>query len=387
MNITGEPLNALYTLLPIILYKHLNATPLEVSLFITLRPLFACFSFYWSSHLLYYKNKLVSNLIGAWTLSRLPFIFLFFFPTFWTLFLAATVYQLFSKAGIPAWIEILNRNIPKEPREHLFTIYNAIAVLEGVALSFVIGKMLDANSEQWGVLFSVGALLGLCSIFFIRKIQIPLDNTVSPPLPNNRILFPWKEGFRLMRTRPDFARFQWGFMAGGGALMLMAPALNMFYVKQLSVSYSAMTFARFACMGIGVALSSLAWKKGLKRFPINLLVGIVLLGFCCFPLTLLAAQEYKVFLYIAFFIYGIAQAGSQIIWTLSGTLFAKEGNSAPFTNVNILMLGLRGCVLPLLGGVLCELTGPVPILVLGAGIMVFGLFYMLRNRRSEKSAY
>lgn len=383
MNLTSEPLSAFYTLLPIILYKHLHVTPFELSLFITLRPLFSVFSFYWSSYLLYYRNRLVSNLIGAWTLARLPFVLLLFFPNFWVLFFAAAFYQLFSKAGTPAWIEILNRNIPKEPREHLFSVYNILSFLEGIGISFIIGRLLDHNPGNWNIILCCGAFIGLANIYFLKRVKIPFEEDVEGSLPKNPILHPWKEGFQLMQNRLDFARFQWGFMFGGGALMIAAPALSVFYSDNLAISYTNMTFARFVFMGIGVILSSLIWKKGLKLLPINILVLLSLVGFGLFLGAILLAQIDGVFLYLAFLVYGIAQAGSQLIWNLSGTIFANEKNSLPFTNVNILMLGIRGCVAPLIGGQLCVLFGAVPTIFIGISIIICGVFYLLRKEASS----
>jgi MFS family permease len=379
-NLTSEPLNALYTLLPIILYKHLNATPLQISIFVMLRPFFSFFSFYWSSHLLYYQNKLIPNFIGAWVLARLPFVFVLFFPNFWYLLFAAAIYQLFSKAGIPSWIEILKRKIPKQPRETLFSLYNIFSFVEGMGLSFIIGRFLDFDPNSWNGMICIAALVGLGSLYFISKIQIPKSPDAEAPLPTNRILHPWKQGFQLMRERPDFSRFQIGFMIGGSALMIMAPAFSIFYVDGLSLSYSNITTARFVFMGLGVICSTFLWKRWFQRLPINFVAALVSIGFCLFPVTLLLAQYNVLFFYVAFVFYGIAQAGSQLIWNLSGTVFAGENDSLPFTNVNILMLSIRGCVMPLLGGQLCELFGAAPVLVLGACMSFCGVFYLLRKK-------
>ena len=136
------------------------------------------------------------------------------------------------------------------------------------------------------------------------------------------------------------------------------------------------TIARFAFMGLGVAFSSFIWKSWLKRFSINFLMCLVLVGFCLFPITLLMAQINGLFLYPAFIIYGIAQAGSQLIWNLSGTIFAQESDSLPYTNVNILTLGIRGCIAPFLGGALCEILGPVPVLFIGTALLILGGAYL-----------
>ncbi|MFI5334962.1 MAG: hypothetical protein ACHQT8_07385, partial [Chlamydiales bacterium] len=86
---------------------------------------------------------------------------------------------------------------------------------------------------------------------------------------------------------------------------------------------------------------------------------------------------------LAHLIYGIAQGGSHLVWHLSGTIFAGEENSTPFTTVNVLMIGLRGAVGPLLGGLLCHSVGPIPVLLIGAMIGLFGGWFVLKWKRAK----
>ncbi|NRA90325.1 MAG: hypothetical protein HRU43_04275 [Simkaniaceae bacterium] len=61
MQIATEPFLAFYTLLLFILRKDLNATPLQISVLATLRPVLSVLSFYWSANLLRERSKLLSN--------------------------------------------------------------------------------------------------------------------------------------------------------------------------------------------------------------------------------------------------------------------------------------------------------------------------------------
>lgn len=374
MNLASEPLIALYTLLPFILRKELGASVLQLSLFVMLRPLLSVFSFYWSA---FRKRGLVSNLIGACILANLPFVFFPFVDNVWLLLGACAVYQLFSRAGTPALIEILKQKIPEKPRAHIFSLYFILSFIESGILGMVVGNLLDNNTIPWKYLFLIGALIGLSSVLIQRRIALPKEKIQDAEVVKN----PLRSSFALLRARPDFARFQWGFMFGGFALMLMAPALSIFYADTLALSYESMTVARYIFMGIGVALSSMLWKRGLQSMQIHRVTGWVLLGFGLFPVTLLAASWNPLCLYGAFFTYGIAQAGSHLLWNLSGTVFAREEDSSPYTAVNLLMLGLRGIVAPFLGGILCDLWGPLYVLIAGALICFTGMAYMLQSSR------
>ncbi|MCB1110782.1 MAG: hypothetical protein KDK64_07340, partial [Chlamydiia bacterium] len=99
MQIATEPFIAFYTLLLFILRKDLGATPLQISVLATLRPVLSVLSFYWSANLLRQRSKLLSNFMGAWVLSFLPFLCLPFITNVWFVILCAGIYQLFSRAA------------------------------------------------------------------------------------------------------------------------------------------------------------------------------------------------------------------------------------------------------------------------------------------------
>jgi predicted MFS family arabinose efflux permease len=158
--------------------------------------------------------------------------------------------------------------------------------------------------------------------------------------------------------------------------MLIAPSLSIFYVDTLNLEHTQIVTGRSILMGVGIVLSSYFWKKGLSKLSVPQLTIRILIGFSLFPLVLLLAQVDMQWFYLAFILYGIAQAGSHLLWNLSGTLFAKDEDSSQYSRVNILMVGLRGIVAPALGGLMCSYLGPVPMLVFGTLICAMGAVYM-----------
>ena len=242
------------------------------------------------------------------------------------------------------------------------------------------GGILDLHQNSWKFLCCLTALIGLTSLFVQIKLPIPLDKltplrTTNTPL-KTRIIQPWKEAISLLKTRPDFAKFQYGFMMGGFGLMLIAPSLSIFYVDTLKLDHSQLITGRSILMGVGIVLSSYFWRKSLAKLPVSQLTSKILIGFGIFPLTLVLSTLHIHWFYLSFIFYGIAQAGSHLLWNLSGTLFAKEEDSSQFSRVNILMLGLRGIAAPALGGFLCQFFGPIPMLFMGALICFAGAFYI-----------
>jgi hypothetical protein len=388
MHLLHEPFVVLYALLPFILRKDLGASLLQISILSALRPTLPIFSFYWSVNVTNQKHRLRANLMGAWIFARLPFLFVPWIDTVWYLIFACAIYELFNKSGIPALVEILKTNIPKGERENILTFCFVLTFLESIALGLWIANALDHSPIMWQWLCSGTALLGLTSLFAQWHIPMRFDTQINLPKRTllEKIATPWKETLTLLKTKPDFAQFQYGFMMGGFGLMLIAPSLAVFYVDSLGLSYATVVTGRSILMGIGIVASSHFWKEALKKHPPKRLTFWVLIGFGLYPLFLLFAPTHVIWFYLSFILYGIAQAGSHLLWNLSGTLFAQDEDSSPYSRVNILMLGLRGAIAPALGGILCHWLGPIPLFVLGAACCLGGALYVAKTLPHLSSA-
>lgn len=377
-SLLNEPFLALYALMPFILRKDLEASMFQISLFSMLKPTVSVFSFYWSSWVACRKDRLRSNLIGAGLLARVPFLCVPFIDSVWFLIFAGAIYMLFSRAGIPAWMEILKLNMPRKPREKLFSVSQSLAFAEGILIALALGVLLDSYTSSWKVLFMLSALLGIFSTVIQGNLPIRGEKSAKvegcAPL---HLIKPWKEAWQLLKERPDFARFQIGFMAGGAGYMLIIPALALYYADVLNLSHTDMALGRCLFMGLGYVFSSPGWAWLLNRYEFPRLTSVICIGFGIFPLLIICASTSLFWFFLAFFLWGVVQAGSHLLWNLSGTVYAGNGDSSPYTSVNILTVGLRGCVAPLLGGILCDLLGPIPVFLLGMAACLYGGWHLL----------
>ncbi len=368
MNLAAEPLLSMYFLLPFILCREWHASAKQVALFLTLRPVL-CFCAFWLSSWMR-KTQLVAHLILFSLLAYIPFLFFPFVPRYGVLLICAACYQLFSRASLPALIEVLRRNMDKAPREKSFSWFYFISFTESGLLGCLFGWVLEGSFFRWDMLLLIAALIGMTVYYPLRRIA---------PIPSHAPEGSWMESIRLLK-RKEVAIFQWLFMAGGAAFMFMAPALSRFYAHDLVLSYKDMAMGRFVMMALGVSLASHFWQKGLHKLHVLPLTRLVLLGFSLFPCLILIARWNHLFLFLGFFIYGIAQAGSHLIWNLSGTLFDPEKDSMPHTRLNLLMVGLRGLIFPFLGGVICDRYGPIVVLWLGMALCGLGALSFWRTR-------
>ena len=155
-------------------------------------------------------------------------------------------------------------------------------------------------------------------------------------------------------------------MLGGFGIMILQPALPEFFVGTLNLNYKELGMAMTMCKGIGFALTSGLWANWMKRVDIFKFSALVVFLFSLFPLGLISAQYSLILLYVSYLGYGVMQAGSELAWKLSGPIFAMNEDSSLYSSVNVLTVGMRGCVASPLGGFLCVMGGPALVMMLGS---------------------
>lgn len=378
-NLLNEPFVYLYnTCLAFILRKDFDATVCQITLLAMLRPVVALFSFYWSANHCNSKNKLRSNLFWAGILSHIGFLCLPFMENVWLMLLSAVAYSFFYRAGMPDWMEILRRNLPKQTRERLFSLGSTLGRIAGVFIGIAFGALLDSHHEAWKFLFFAGSFLGIISSYLQWQLPIRDEQTIFQQKAGASILVkPWKENFALLKARPDFAHFQWGFMACGFGIMLAHPARTLFMSDVLQISYTEIAIATSVCQSLGFVLFSSLWTKGLSFIPLKYFSILLFSCFGIFHLLFMLASFHIFWLYISWFFYGIAQSGSHLLWHMSGPLFAHSENSSQFSRVNVMMVGIRGLIAPPLGALICYLLDPLSALVVAILCCFYSNWLML----------
>lgn len=387
-SVLNTPFWAIFNMLPFILYKELHATPLQVTSIIILKPTVSLFAVYWSALIEKRKDRLIANLIWARAISHLPFFFFPFVDNPWFFIASFGLYMMLSRGTVPAWMEILKLNIPDLSRKKIFAYASTLGYIGAAVIPFAMGSLLDSYIQFWRWIFPATALVSLLAILFKSRIPIHLDmpkqtddniSTISWKL---QLMKPWKNAWELICRRPDFVRFQFGFMLGGSGLIVMQPALPGFFMDKLSLSYTELAFAMTLCKGIGFAMASSLWARLMSKINIYLFNSWVTLFAFLFPMCLLAAQINLAWLYIGYLLYGMMQAGSEMSWNLSGPLFAKDEDSSVYSSLNVLTVGIRGCFVPAIGSLLAYQFHASGVLILGGALCLFSSYFMARcNRR------
>lgn len=377
--VLNTPIWALFNIFQYIIYKDLHATPLQITLIITLKPLVSLLSIYWGSFVENRRDRLLPNVIWARVLSSIPFFFFPFIDNIWFFIASFGCYMMLARGAVPAWMEILKLNTPKPSRAKLFATGALVGHAGNCLCPLAIGWLLDGYFQSWRWLFPATALLSLYSVCLQRNIPMPPAEPQEEAMPETKnvaaqFTAPWKNGWTLMRQRRDFAKFQFGFMLGGAGMMISHPILPQFFIDVLHLSYTEMSFAVNCCKGIGYILATPIWTYYFNKTNIFQFSAFPPLWICLFTIFLLAAQYHIAWLFLAYICYGITQAGGELSWNLSGPIFSGERESSTFSNVNILTVGLRGCIFPPLGSLLHALFTTPFVIATG------GLLCLLSNR-------
>lgn len=376
-NLIHEPFSSLYPILPFILIKNYQAAALQIVLLTMLKPIASIFSFYWSELISQKRHTLRRNLLGAGLMARLPFVVAIFFDNVWLLIAASTLYMLFTRAGIPAWMEILKLNLPGKLREKYFAIGSAIGYAEGVFIAIGVGSLLDYDIHLWRHLFLIALALGLLGV--LTQVLLPIQKKEieqkgeKKSLKEN-FLRPWQDCLHLMRTRPDFRRFQWAFMICGFGLMILQPVIPIFFSENLHLSCRDIMIAFSICKGLGFVLTSPLWSRSMSTLSVGRFTAFVLIGFGLYASCLVFGIYSSIWIYLSYFIYGIAQAGSHLIWHMSGPIFSESEDSSRYSGVSVVLVGVRGMLGPPLGGLLSLVFGPLLVIYFSIVLCLGAIF-------------
>lgn len=385
--VLDTPFWGIFNMLPFILYKDLHATPFELGVLVTLKPLVSILSSYWSAFINSRSDRLVSNILWARIIACIPFFLFPFMDSPWFFIASFGLYMMLAVGIVPAWMELLKLNVPKVTREKVFSYTQAFGYMGGGLLPFILGGVLDEYYQAWRWLFPIAAALSLGAYLFQWRIAVKpgvVLETFTKQKFSDHLLKPWKNSWELLKQRPDFLKYQVGFMFVGSGLMVMQPSLPVFFVDVLNLSYTELAVALTLCKGFGFALGSPLWSNWINRLDIYRFSSWIAGLACLFPLALLLTPMQMGWLYLGYFLYGFMQSGNELSWNMSGPIFAKEKDSTLYTSVNVMAIGVRGAIVPSLGALVLSFFGSSSAMVCG-GILCLLAAMLLASYSSSES--
>lgn len=390
--VLGVPFFGLISLLSIILYKDMHITPLQITVILSLKPMSGLLAPYWSQIVYKRPDLVIPNLVWANIIRYVPFLFIPWIESAWVIILFFGIYMILFHGAIPAWMETVKCHLPEQARERLVSLGSNIDYCGTAALPLLLAVIFDGYEYSWRWLFPLTATLGLASTWFIYRIPPPaVSHEDISDLPGIGVVFkeqvlkPWKQSWELIKENSGFAQFQIGFMLGGAGLLVLQPTLPIFFVDILHLSYTDILLALTLCKGVGFALASPFWVKLFRKVDIYYFSSLVTILAALFPLLILGAQSSLISLFIAYVFYGIMQSGSELSWHMSGPTFAQEKDSTSYSGVNVLTVGIRGCVAPALGATIYSFSNTTTVMLFSSFLCLLATRHLYRYSDSIKA--
>ncbi|MCB1114418.1 MAG: MFS transporter [Chlamydiia bacterium] len=335
-----------------------------------IKPASSLLAFRVSSYIVSNPKKLtpflvVNALLGALPCFLIPFIDNpWFYVAYYALFLTTI------RAVNPAWIEYLKRHVDADQLRTTISRGVSMYYALGIIVPPLICFSLDFYPELWRLYFIGFALLQLLNLKVIFSVTPP-ESYEALQKPKLKL----KEIATLFKKTPGFFPYQLLFFLGGMGIVASQSTLPGYFQDHLHLSYTQLGLAFSFCKGLTFVLSSPFWTKSAGQISIYRINAYLNIFSCLYFGLLIGASLAPNWIFPAYLFYGVMQAGAQISWNLSGPYFSQEKDSTPYSSINLLFTGIRGCLCPLLGMIVYGFTGVFSLYVFCGTLCLLGVIY------------
>lgn len=358
--ILSSPLEILFTLLVFMV----NASPLQLMIMTSIKPLSSLFAFYLSSFTFNRSENIKPYLNLIYLAGTLPCFFYPFVDNTWYFVGSYALFMICIRAVYPVWIELIRNDTHlNKTISYATSIYYTTSMLFPVVACY----FMDIYPNLWRYLFPCLALLQLSTLLLIPTLKIPKPTLKEAPS--------LMKCLKLLKEKPWVLNYQILFLLGGAGIVMSQSVLPTFFKENLKISYTQLGLAFSFCKGISFVLASPIWAKWSKKISIYHLNTFVNLFTCLFFTFVIAATSNIFWIYVAYLFYGTMQAGCEISWNLSGPIFSEKEESTIYSSLNLCFVGFRGCFCPLLGYLLFAATNSVTVFAASMCITLLSVVY------------
>lgn len=383
-----SPLECLFTLLIFILIKELDATTWQLTVLAASKPIVSLFSFQANSVIIGRPHRTRAFLAILWILGGLPCLFFPFVINAWYYIGSYALFITTLRASSPTWIELLKNEAGSHNIASSLLKGSSINYLTVMFLPLLLSFWMDANSDLWKSLFVCFGVLQLLALLILCFLK-PSYNSSKKKEKGQRCTNPlllWKEGWNLLKSNSAFARYHLLFFLGGAGLVALQPILPIYFKETLQLSYTQVTLAFSVCKGAAFVLSSPVWARWSNKISLYLINYWMNVLSLLFITLMLAASIATLGIFPAYLMYGAMQAGCELGWNLSGPYFAGGRESTYYSSMNLVFVGIRGCVCPFIGTFIFGLTNFVGVFIFAGFLCVISIIYALRLESIQSRA-
>jgi MFS family permease len=359
--------------IPIIARQQLGASPLLISL-IAAAPFAGYLTMpFWVRHA--ETGHKVRQVVVFNVLARALVGFLFFAhqaPSFVTLVILSQFIPGFCFAAYTGLIKAI---YPDEWRGRLTSLVRVGITFTSMAAASVVGLLLARFSFNY--VFPVLALIGVGGTLLFGLIAEPEKE--SSPAPSSP---PPLAIFSLLRHDKLFARFTLAFFTFGFGVIMCSPVITLLQVDELHITPQWVGLLA-TITTLFMAFFYYFWGRVVDtRGPIFCALAAIAGWVLVFIGYTFAANLY--WLIPIAVVSGIASSANDLA-VINGVMqFGDRDAVARYSGVHYTLLGIRGLIGPLLGGLLVEIMSLRAIFAFATGLIVLGFFFMLSVLRGQR---
>ncbi len=339
-------------------------------------------------------------------LTRIPMLFLFFFPRSYESIVEQPIYHYVFIAVFlvyflanPVIFPIINLLLKQAYRHENFgRLYSWGTMLKKIttlAVTFGYGLLLDKDHFAFVYVFPVIGVLGIVSVFLLSLIGDRENKIITTKQSYWKLV---KMSFSRMtgtltKNRPFFD-FQTGFMLYGFGFMASVSVITIFFDKALGLNYTSVAFYKNSYNIIAIMLIPLFGKIigniDPRRFAaisfISMMLYILALTFTqwipvhfeIFGITV----YYTLIFYVIF--HSVFAATMALLWSIGSAYFCRKEEAALYQSTHLSMVGLRSLFAPLIGMFFYQTWGFTAAFVICMVSLLIGSLYLLWSEKNIK---
>ena len=379
----------------IIARKALHAADWQLTLLMMIWPISNFFSIWWGR--IIEKSCHQSRyfiLVGV--VGRLCLIFGLWITTMNEFLVLLALMFSMNALLIPAQNNIYQKNIDPSRRAKVYGYTISLGMLVSIGFTFLAGRVLDSHEYLFRQILMITGICGFISsvlLSFIR-IQNPLVRIECESISfKQSLLDPIHRTLALLKSNPQFAKFERSFSIYGMGFIMMTPIIPIYLVDVLKLSYTTNFLAKGVVSQLGLlVLSPFIGKLHDRMHPFRF-ISFSFATLFLYPVLIIASSLFTAIpalsiplVFLAYLVFGIAMAAINIAWNMSSIFFAGKDDAAMFQSVHVTLTGIRGILAPALGFALLKFISIRAVFIVAAGFLLSASIISYRDDRALKKA-
>jgi MFS family permease len=318
--------------------------------------------------------SLIYFLTAAFLLASVSVNSLFVFGSFVILSLIINVQK-----G-PVLLDIYTTNYPPNQRGHYMKYPNVLSAVSAILFGFIGGKFLDANIENYTIVFIVMAIVAFAAGLIVKAIP-------SEPFSRDNIGNPF-QSISLIWKDKLFGSMLGAWMILGIGNLICLPIRYEYLANPeygLDINNTQIALIMIAIPAVAKILSTFLWANLFDKLKLittrNLNNWFFLLSVILFFLS-----DNLILISIASACQGIALGGGKIFWNLWVTKIASAKKVSSYMSVHMALTGIRGSFAPFLGYAILVSSSPLTVAIIGSLLILISILMFEQYKNHPRLA-